>query len=267
MLAGDGGDELFAGNKRYAEDGIFDHYGKLPSALRAGLLEPLAARLGSVKNLGLSGKVVRYVEHAKKSVPERMADNLFRVLDPREVFAADVLRDIDQAAPQALAASIYDAPADASKVQRMMQLDLRVTLADSDLRKVLRMCELAGVRARFPFLNDDLAEFSASLPGTLLMEGGKLRQFYKSAMRGFLPDAIINKKKHGFGLPYLSFMNSHEPLRELVCDSLTGLKTRGYFRRDFLDELIDRARHGSLTGNQTAAWDLLVLELWLDSRS
>ena len=78
------------------------------------------------------------------------------------------------------------------------ELDLRVTLADTDLRKVVRMCELAGVRTRFPFLHDDLAEFSARLPETLLMEGGKLRQFYKDAMRGFLPDAIIDSIKQGF---------------------------------------------------------------------
>jgi asparagine synthase (glutamine-hydrolysing) len=183
------------------------------------------------------------------------------------VLAPDALREIDTRAPQLLADSIYDGPRDASKVQRMMQLDLRVTLADTDLRKVVRMCELAGVRTRFPFLHDDLAEFSARLPETLLMEGGKLRQFYKDAMRGFLPDAIIDKQKHGFGLPYTAFMNSHTPLRDLVCDSLTSLKRRGYFRAKFLDELTERARGGNLSGHETVAWDLVVLELWLASRT
>jgi asparagine synthase (glutamine-hydrolysing) len=143
---------------------------------------------------------------------------------------------------------------------------LRVTLADSDLRKVCRMGELAGVRTRFPFLNDDLVEFSASLPETLLMEGGKLRHFYKEAMRGFLPDAIINKQKHGFGLPYLAFMNSHRPLRALVCDSLTSLKNWAYFRIEFLDDLTRLASTGRLTGHETVAWDLVVLGLWLESR-
>jgi len=267
MLAGDGGDELFAGNKRYADDAIFDHYAKLPLALRKGAIEPLAALLSFARNAGPLGKALRYVERARQSVPERMADNLFQALQPSEVLAADVLREIDTHAPQMLAASIYNGPRDASKVQRMMQLDLRVTLADTDLRKVVRMCELAGVRTRFPFLNDDLAEFSARLPEKLLMEGGKLRRFYKDAMRGFLPDAIIDKQKHGFGLPYTAFMNSHPPLRELVCDSLTGLKRRGYFRTQFIDALIDRARVGQLSGHETVAWDLVVLDLWLEARS
>jgi asparagine synthase (glutamine-hydrolysing) len=266
MLAGDGGDELFAGNKRYVEDRVFDHYQKLPAVLRHGVFDPMARRSSFAKAPGPLGKVMRYAALAQRPVADRVTDNLFRARAPVQVLTADVLREINLSAPLALVAEIYDGPDDASKVQRMMQLDLRLTLADSDLRKVCRMCELTGVRPRFPLLDDDLAEFSARLPESLLLEGGKLRQFYKQAMRNFLPDAIIDKKKHGFGLPYLSFMNSHAPLRDLVCDALTGLKTRGYFRRDFLDNLIGRARLGSLVGHETAAWDLVGLELWFESR-
>jgi asparagine synthase (glutamine-hydrolysing) len=98
------------------------------------------------------------------------------------------------------------------------------------------------------------------------MEAGKLRQFYKDSMRGFLPDAIIDKKKHGFGLPYTAFMNSHVPLREVICDSLTNLKKTRYFNEKFLDELTDRVRHGRISGHETAAWDLVVLDRWLESR-
>jgi asparagine synthase (glutamine-hydrolysing) len=266
MLAGDGGDELFAGNKRYVEDRIFDHYQKLPAILRRGVLDPMARRFSFPKAPGPLGKAMRYAALAQRPVADRVTDNLFRTLAPAQVLTAEVLREIDSNAPLALAAEIYDGPKDASKVQRMMQFDLRLTLADSDLRKVCRMCELAGVRPRFPFLNDDLAEFSARLPESILLQGGKLRQFYKQAMRNFLPDAIIDKQKHGFGLPYLAFMNSHPPLRDLVCDSLTGLKTRGYFRRDFLDNLIGRARLGSLVDADITAWDLMGLELWLVAR-
>lgn len=266
MLAGDGGDELFAGNKRYVNDRIFDYYRALPSLLTNGLLEPTAGRLSFARNAGPFGKILRYIELAKKPVPERMTDNVFRVLPPESIFAADALAEIDTKAPQELIARIYDAPRDASKLQRMMNFDLRVTLADSDLRKVTRMCELAGVRTRFPFLQDELAEFSARLPEALLIERGELRKFYKDAMRGLLPEAIIKKQKQGFGLPYLAFMNSHQPLRTLVCDTLTTLKSRGYFRTDFLDGLIGHFRHGNLSQHVGVAWDLLVLGLWFESR-
>jgi asparagine synthase (glutamine-hydrolysing) len=267
MLAGDGGDELFAGNARYAKDRIFAHYGKIPAALRRGMLEPLARRLAPGRRFGPLGKVMRYVQHASKSVPERMASNLFEALSPAAILSSDLLSAIDLDLPRALGLEIFEAPRDATRVQRMMHFDLRVTLADSDLRKVCRMCELAGVRTRFPLLHDELAEFSARLPEDLLMEGGALRHFYKEAMKGFLPDKIINKTKHGFGMPYLDFMNSHGPLRTMVCDSLASLKKRGYFRAGYLDGLIDRARSGSLADQDSVAWDFVMLGLWLDSRA
>jgi hypothetical protein len=50
-------------------------------------------------------------------------------------------------------------------------------------------------------------------------------------------------------------------------DSLTNLKRRGYFRAKFLDELIGRARAGTLSGHETVARDLVVLDLWLASRA
>jgi hypothetical protein len=68
-------------------------------------------------------------------------------------------------------------------------------------------------------------------------------------------------------LPYTAFMNSHAPLRDLVCDSLSALKRRKYFRGEFLENLIGRARDGRLSGHETVAWDLIVLELWFQSRA
>jgi asparagine synthase (glutamine-hydrolysing) len=266
LLAGDGGDELFAGNERYAKDRIFDHYARLPGLLRNGLLLPLARSPALVSCLGPLARIARYVQWANTPIPERMMHNLFVKAAPAEVFSADAMAAIDPAASQTLALGIYDAPAAASKVQRMMAFDLRVTLADGDLRKVSRMCEAAGVRVRYPFLDDAVAEFSAGLPESLLMPGGKLRQFYKDAMTGFLPDAIINKQKHGFGLPYMNFMNSHGPLRTLICDGLSSLRGRGYFQPAFLAGMIDDANKGTLSHNAGTAWDLLVLELWLASR-
>jgi asparagine synthase (glutamine-hydrolysing) len=266
MLAGDGGDELFAGNKRYLDDRIFAYYDRLPTVLKRRIVDPLINSVSFARSMGQIGKVVRYVDFARRSVPDRMTDNLFRRRQPAEIFEKGMLDEIDMTAPLSMAAAIYDAPEDATKVQRMMHLDLRLTLADSDLRKVCRMCELAEVRTRFPFLNEELAEFSAGLPENVLLEEGRLREFYKQAMRGFLPRAVIHKRKHGFGLPYLTLMNSHKPLGDLVCDSLNGLKTRGYFRNDFINDLIDRARRGCLSTYDTAAWDLVGLELWFEAR-
>ena len=266
MLAGDGGDEIFAGNQRYVSDQIYDRYMRLPNLLRRGLIEPIGSSMGWRNHRGPLGRVLRYADWARRPVPDRMADNVFRTLAASNIFRPEVLEEVDCGFARRLAALVYNAPTDATKVQRMMHLDLRITLADSDLRKVERMCKVAGVRVRFPFLDEELIEFSASLPEALLIQGGRLRGFYKDAMRDMLPQEILKKKKHGFGLPYLEFMNANPQLRDLVCDTLGALKKRNYFREDFLEGLIAKARAEQISAHETVAWDLLVLELWLRDR-
>ncbi len=268
MLAGDGGDELFAGNSRYLSERLFDHYRRLPGALRRGLLEPLLDALPERPPLALLRKARNYSRAARLSVPTRMhAHNLYREIAPEEIFDPAFLDAIEQAAVIALIESIYEAASPAAKVQKMMHLDLRITLADSDLRKVRRTCELAGVQVRFPFLDDDLLDFSAGLDPDLLLKGGVLRGFYKQAMSDLLPREILEKPKQGFGLPYDHLMTTHAPLKALICDSLQALGRRGYFTPGFIAEMLASARLEGGRRVSSYVWDLAVLELWLQSRS
>ena len=76
----------------------------------------------------------------------------------------------------------------------------------------------------FPFLNDQMVAFSARLTPQQKLNGTQLRWFFKEALRGFLPDEIITKQKHGFGLPFGVWLQHHPPLQQLATDSLTDLK-------------------------------------------
>ncbi len=267
LLAGDGGDELFAGNSRYVNDAFFDKYQRLPGVLRSLAIEPALA-LPLPADLTLVRKLRNYVKLAKTPLGARLTiNNLYHYYEPGEVFSAEACAAIEETAPARLADQICRETPSSSKLQRMMNLDLRITLADSDLRKVGRMCELAGVRVRYPFLDDDLVAFSARVPPDLLLEGGALRAFYKKALADFLPAEIIQKQKMGFGMPYLQLMRSYRPLSELVCDSLQSLKTRGFFRDAFLDAMTDGVRHDRPLRFGGVLWDLMVLELWFASRS
>jgi len=265
LLAGDGGDELFAGNERYGKHTIFDYYDRLPNWLRESI-SVVARRLLEGSTVGPLGSANRFIKMAERSVPERMMNNVFWVIDPCDMFSAEAMAEVDVRAVQNFITAVYEMPGTGEKLHRMMNFDLRVTLADSDLRKVNRMCELAGVRVHYPFLHEELAEFSAGLPAGMLMESGQLRSFYKEAMTDFLPPEILNKHKHGFGLPYDHFLHTHSALREFVGDGLTALKKRRYFRADFLDEVIGRLRDNRVLAQDGVLWDLLGLELWLQSR-
>jgi asparagine synthase (glutamine-hydrolysing) len=148
-------------------------------------------------------------------------------------------------------------------INRMLAFDLKYTLADNDLPKVIRSCELAGICPKFPLLSDEVVAFSARLRPELKLRGTRLRYFFKKALRDFLPEEIINKTKHGFGLPFGRWFESHQPLRQIALDSLADLRRRDIVRPRFIDELIGvhMKSHAGYYG--TMVWVLMMLEQWV----
>jgi asparagine synthase (glutamine-hydrolysing) len=139
-------------------------------------------------------------------------------------------------------------------------------LAENDLPKVCGTAELAGIHVAFPLLDDDLLAFSMCLPASYKLRGLRLRWFFKEALRGFLPDQIIAKQKHGFGLPFGVWVVSHAPLKRLATDALESLSERAIVRRDFIDELLSEhlSVHPGYYGEMV--WILMMLELWLQAK-
>ncbi|MDV7399906.1 asparagine synthase-related protein, partial [Arthrospira platensis SPKY1] len=87
--------------------------------------------------------------------------------------------------------------------------------------------------------------------------------FYKEACRGFLPEVILTKKKHGFGLPFGVWTRSDPRLLALTDEALEGLKRRVWFRPEFIDRArqLHRQQHAAYYGE--LVWILTILELWL----
>jgi asparagine synthase (glutamine-hydrolysing) len=263
LLAGDGGDELFGGNTRYATQRVFSWYGGIPAGLRSAFLEPLFG-LTPVARAPLLRKGASYIRQAQVQMPDRMHTyNLLTYIGMGEIFSPEFLAAVDISRPAAQQREVWKAARTGGLVNRMLAYDWRYTLAETDLPKVRGTTQLAGVGVGFPFLDPELLAFSLRMPSHYKLRGLKLRWFFKEALRGFLPDEIIKKKKQGFGLPFGVWLTRHAGLHGLAADSLGSLSTRGIVRPVFLKRLLDEQlpSHPGFYGEMV--WILMMLEQWL----
>ena len=265
MMAGDGGDEIFGGNARYAKQQLFETYGQLPAWLRHGVIEPVAHLPGLSSRFPLA-KLRSYVDQAKVGLPLRLeAYNFLKRTPLDQIFAGDFIRAVDPHAADHALSEVYNRTASDHYINRMMHLDLKFTLADNDLRKVGTMTEAAGIEARYPLLDDRMVAFANALPVDYKVRGQKLRWFFKEALNDLLPEKIINKSKHGFGLPFGVWSNQHAPLGDLVGDSIASFKQRGWVQPAYLDHMLamHRGPHASYYG--VMIWVMMMLEQWLQA--
>ena len=264
LLGGDGGDELFAGNERYATQGIFEQFGRLPAVLQT----LIGAAVNPLANVPLARKAHSYVKQARVPLPDRLDSYAFLVRhDPAEIFHPDFLAQVSTEEPLELKRAAYFAPEEASTLNRMLYLDWHFTLHDNDLVKINTACRLAGVEIAYPLLDDALVELSCRIPTAQKLRGAQLRWFYKEAVRDFLPDAIINKKKHGFGLPFGIWTRSDARLLAITDEALESLKQRGWLQPAFLDQARRLHREGHAAYYGELVWILTLLELWLQGNT
>ena len=158
---------------------------------------------------------------------------------------------------------VYNSTDATSILHRMLHLDLQYVLADNDLRKVTRMCELAGVRVRYPMLDEEVVEVSGRVPANIMLPGLNLRQFYKNAFNEFLPTEIIHKEKHGFAMPTIVWLMDDGPFRDYVLDCLSTFRERGFLKPEFVDDIADYRSKDEAFHYGSVAWDIASLEMWL----
>lgn len=266
LYAGDGGDELFAGNERYAVQRLFEYYYKIPFWLREPILKPLVFTLSDRLKTDIFIKGRKYIQRAKIPYPDRLTSyGFFKDISIKELFAESFLKMIgmDYNPYSPITLYYFQAPAQ-SELDRQLYIDLKIAISDNDLLKVTRMTEAAGVAVRFPFLDHHLAEFAAKIPAVIKMRGTKLRSFFKKAYADLLPIETLRKKKHGFGLPISVWLKTSKRLNEMMHDIVLSPLSlqRGYFQKVTLEELIRRHKTDETSFYGTALWNLMMLELW-----
>ena len=262
LIAGDGGDEIFGGNQRYAKDQVFRWFHEAPALVR-GLGQLLARSLRGTDS-HLANRIKNMIHRGTLPNPDRFySDDSFASDHYEELLESDFRAQLDRNDSLQVQRQIFARAKTSSELHRLMYLDLQMTIAENDVVKVVRSAKIAGIDVAFPYLDSALVDYTGRLPPRFKVNVLKKRYLFKLAMAGILPDEIIKKKKQGFGLPLAVWLRQGGPMRELVNDVLRSRRAleRGYFRKPFVEQLMERHERGSWDYS-SEIFRLLMLELW-----
>ncbi len=261
LLSGAGGDDLFSGYRRHRALLAERWWAWLPRGLRLGLA---TASSGMDQRLAWGRRLGKLFNGAGLDGDARLV-NYFRwagEVDLAALYSADFRAALgDEPAAEPMLAFLRPLPARVSRLERMLALEQRFFLADHNLIYTDKMSMAVGVEVRVPFLDLDLVEFAARIPGGLKQRGRVGKWVLKKAMEPYLPREVIYRPKSGFGAPLRRWMR-HE-LRELLGDLLSAdsLKRRGLFEPAAVQRLIADNDAGRVDASYTLL-SLLCIEIW-----
>ena len=260
LLSGAAGDDLFAGYRRHQALESERWWGWWPRPLRAALRR-LSARLDPSSARGRRfSKLFRY---ADAPPDERIAGYFLWLHDD---VLAPALSPAFRVTPgrrpaDALLASLSGLPRGVSRLNRMLHLDRSHFLADHNLNYTDKMGMESGVEVRVPFLDPDLVALSESLPDGLKQRGAEGKFVLRQAMRGVLPDSVLDRPKTGFGLPLRGSWKDGFAARLRAAASDGSLDASGIFDREGVLRLLEADARGEVD----AAYPLLgvlFVESW-----
>jgi asparagine synthase (glutamine-hydrolysing) len=254
VLSGDGGDEVFAGYDRYLVEDRERTLDGVPRPLRR-----MAGRVGDALPDGARGK--RFLQHLALDGAARYLDAsmLFRGAEMQQLFRRDVYEQIAAHDLVGSASRLLDHGGN-DWLAGVQHFDLNAYLPQDILTKVDRMTMAHSVEARPPLLDHRLVEFAATIPARFRLRDGQTKYLFKQAMRGILPDRIIDRPKQGFAVPLARWLRND--LKTFARDVLLSpaAERRGIFNLSYVEHLLqlnDRGRNLDLQ-----LWTILSLELW-----
>jgi asparagine synthase (glutamine-hydrolysing) len=262
-LGGDGGDELFAGYPTYLAHKYANRYERFlrifhPMIRRAADLLPV-----SDNNISFDFKVKKFLSGI--GYPDGIRNSVwlgsFPFLENEKVVSSEIhqLFNRDHLVEEVLSYG-EECPCE-DRITKLQYLDMRLYLQEAILVKVDRASMASSLEVRAPFLDHELVEFVMSLPSALKLKGLTSKYILKKAMKGWIPDEVINRPKKGFGVPIAKWVKRE--LREIFEDFLSPdrIKREGFFTPAYVTLLL-QDHLSNKKDNRKQLWTLLVWELW-----
>jgi len=267
ILSGVGGDELFGGYRRYLGDSVMNYYSRLPAPVRKKWLPALLDRIPQDRHSFWKD----YARYAAAFVKSAESDPATRYMGYVTLFAPSVQKMLlqDQQAgnsygsghASAALQGYFNRRSDSDSLNRIIYADLKTSLPDDLLAMTDRMSMAASVECRAPLVDFELVELASRMPSSLKVHRFTTKYLLKKAVAPWLPPAILQRKKRGFGAPMGSWLRKE--LQPMVLDlfSEEQVQRRGLFRWPAIQNIIEDhfAERRDYTDQLFA---LVMLELW-----
>jgi asparagine synthase (glutamine-hydrolysing) len=260
VLSGEGGDEAFAGYQTYRNllllEGLKSGFGPARPVLRLAL--QTMGRLGW-KRIGRYSNFVdpplQQYYFSRTATP----NTLFNQQKPT-LYTKEFAELVGAQASHGPSHHLFDNVDGHSLLHQMLYVDIKTWLPDDLLVKADKMTMATSVELRVPLLDFQVLEFAASLPSRFKVRGWSNKRILKAALKDSVPQAILNRKKTGFPIPYDRWLKRE--LKDFVFETIlshnNGLSE--YFCRDVLAKLLQAHQRGE--GYSQEVFCLLVLALW-----
>jgi asparagine synthase (glutamine-hydrolysing) len=149
-------------------------------------------------------------------------------------------------------------------LNRMIYLELKLRLPELLLARVDKITMANSIEARVPFLDHRLVEFAMNIPMDMKIKNGVSKYALKEAVRGVIPDKIIDRKKQGFAAPIKEWLNTSlkKELPEVLWKSKiwdADILNRKAVEKLFQDHIDGKA------DLSFKIWNLITLALWFDN--
>jgi asparagine synthase (glutamine-hydrolysing) len=156
----------------------------------------------------------------------------------------------------------FHQPGADTPLDHVLRFENEVLLAEHPVKRLDNMTMAWGLEARTPFLDHELVELMAACPPELkLADGGK--GILKTASRGIVPDAVIDRPKAYFPVP--AFYNIEGATLDLIRETFSGssIADRGLLRPEYVKKLLDAPNEHQTTLGGSTLWHIALLEMWL----
>jgi asparagine synthase (glutamine-hydrolysing) len=261
-LAGDGGDELFAGYRLYLGETFYKYYDYFPLWFRKYGLESWVPLLPDSRNV----KWLEYVRRAKKFIRGARGDLIHRLFLWREVFSAAMISALLNGDTKPLESdgeswlrALDRWPGD--DLNRLLYVEVKDSLPCDMLTKVDLMSMRKALEIRVPFLDHRVVELAFQVPGSMKLRGLKRKYILLETFKDLLPPSLLHRPKQGFEVPISAWLK--EDLNDMLEKYLSPqlLKKQGIFSSEVVEGL-KRGLRQNRRDTSWLLWNLIVFQHW-----